>query len=105
MHCTNGYTHEPVEPAVARVASLVSAGVLVVAFGAMAVGIEWFWLAFPLGYGAVLPAAISYTKARTERTSEPATADPLASLKQRYVDGDIDEATFERELEARLGDE
>lgn len=97
MHTTNR-TDVSSETRAGRVAGVVSAGVLLVAFGAMALGIEQFWIAFPVGYGAVLPLAVSYAKS----TSDPARSDSFDRLKRRYVDGEIDEATFERELDARL---
>jgi uncharacterized membrane protein len=66
------------------------------------------WVVWPLGYGVVLPLAVVYAK-RRERTSstrsETRRTDPLAESKRRYVEGDIGEAEFEREVEATLSRE
>jgi hypothetical protein len=107
------------------VAGLVSAGVLVVAFGALALGVEAWWLAFPVGYGGVLPLAVGLARWRTSggrSRSGGATADgrrattgatqsadteeaALATLRQRYAAGEMDEVEFERRVETLLREE
>lgn len=106
MHSVSSDDRPPgFDPADSMLPALVSAGVLVVAFGALAAGVEWFWIAFPIGYGAVLPLTISYVRSREEEDDPAATeADDLADLKRRYVEGEMDEATFERELDATLAE-
>lgn len=93
------------ETAAAGVAGAVSMTVLAVAFGLLALGFEWFWIAFPIGYGAVLPLSVQYAR---RKKSEPVTdadepTDPLTRLKERYVAGEIDEQQFERELDEHIG--
>jgi uncharacterized membrane protein len=67
------------------------------------------WIVWPVGYGVVLPLAIGYAKRRDERMSDTRADDEeteaLARAKQRYVDGDIDEAEFEAAVEATLDEE
>jgi hypothetical protein len=92
------------------VAAATSAAVLVVAFGLLAVGVDWFWLAFPIGYGGALPLAIAWARTAAGRDSEsthstetaPAPTDRTAALREAYVAGEIDDEAFERELEAAL---
>lgn len=95
------------EAAAARVTALVTGTTLLVAFGLLAAGVPWFWVAFPVGFGAVLPAAVGAARDREE--SEDASrqhgdgADAaLATLRERYAAGDIDETTFEARLERLL---
>lgn len=40
------------------VSGLVSILTLGVAFGLLALGVEFFWVAFPVGFGGVLPVAL-----------------------------------------------
>lgn len=99
-------------PFVATVAAATSAVVLVVAFGLLAAGVDWFWLAFPIGYGGVVPLTIAWarTVAGRDREStvspaaETATAptDRTAALRDAYVAGEIDDEEFERRLETAL---
>ena len=91
--------------AVARTAGIVSMAVLAVGLGGLALGIEWAWIAFPLGYGGVLPLAIGRAKARARGGSGRDEAgstggdDPLATLRERYARGEIDDVEFERRVE------
>ncbi len=94
-------------PATSAVAGVVTFLTLAVAFGLLALGWPYFWVAFPVGFGGVLPAAVGLAKwygaedapgesARDERE------DALATLRERYARGDIDEAEFERRVERLL---
>jgi hypothetical protein len=104
------------------VAGVVSAGVLLVAFGALALGVEAWWLAFPVGYGAVLPLSVGLARWRvagdrrsngigTDENSSRSRDDEsldtdeaaLATLRQRYAEGEIDEVAFEQRVETLLG--
>jgi hypothetical protein len=107
------------------VAGVVSVGVLLVAFGALALGVDAWWLAFPFGYGGVLPLAVGVARWRTSggrSHSGEATADgrrattgagrsadteeaALATLRQRYAEGEIDEVEFEHRVETLLREE
>lgn len=105
------------DPVVGVVAGVVSAGVLLVAFGALALGVEAWWLAFPLGYGGVLPLSVGLARWRAAGrasavptvggASAPSTDDEeagLATLRRRYAAGEIDEEEFERRVETLLWD-
>ncbi|WP_424017523.1 SHOCT domain-containing protein [Halorientalis pallida] len=93
--------------AVARTAGVVSLAVLAVGLGGLALGIDWAWIAFPVGYGGVLPLAVSRARSRadTTGTTDGATDvddDALAALRRRYAEGEIDDVEFERRLERLL---
>jgi uncharacterized membrane protein len=91
--------------------TLVAGGVtmltLTVAFGLMFAGVPWFWVAFPVGFGGLLPMALGATrlyKRRQPSDSRPTTDedDALATLRERYARGDLTEAEFERQVEVLL---
>ena len=89
------------------VAGVVTALVLTVAFGLMFAGVPYFWVAFVVGFGGVLPLAVALTRLYETRAepAEPAESersDALSTLRDRYARGDIDEAEFERRVEALL---
>jgi hypothetical protein len=98
----------------ATAAGLVSAATLAVAFSLLALGVDWFWIAFPVGYGGVLPFVVARAKARASapgdastgsaadgRTDSANAADAaLADVRERYARGEFDEA----EMEARIVD-
>lgn len=86
------------------VAGVVMAVTFLVGFGLLSVGYPWFWIAFPVGFAGVLPAAIGLVRlyeSRKRATRDP-EEDALASLRARYVRGEIDEAEFEERLELLL---
>jgi hypothetical protein len=103
-------------------AGVVSASVLFVAFGALALGVDWWWLAFPIGYGGVLPVSLGVARRRSgvRRRSRSGTAgqqstragkapgatdtdaETLAALRRRYAEGEMDDAAFERRVETLL---
>ncbi|MFC7204448.1 SHOCT domain-containing protein [Haloferax namakaokahaiae] len=90
------------------VAGVVMALVFLVGFGLLALGNPWFWIAFPVGFAGVLPAAIAlvriYESRREEAESEKAdeTEDALETLRRRYATGELSEAEFERKVERLL---
>ncbi|SDM08569.1 Short C-terminal domain-containing protein [Halogranum gelatinilyticum] len=97
------------------VAGVVIAAILLVAFGLLALDVAFFWVAFPVGFAGVLPAALALTKLyeqrrqRREREETPADADvsderadALAVLRGRYARGELDEEEFEHRLERLL---
>ena len=89
----------------ATVAGLVSMVVLAVGLVVTAADVPMAWVVWPLGYGVVLPLAIGYAKRRQREPREfraRGEPDRLAEAKRRYVDGDIDEAEFERAVEAAM---
>ena len=94
----------PLEQAAAGVTTGL---VLLVAFGLLALDVSWFWIAFPVGFGGLLPAAVGlaryYEESETSDTGESAASDdPVEALKNRYARSEIDEAEFERRLDDLL---
>ncbi len=92
----------------ASVAGIVSLVVLAVGLTVTAAGVPMAWLVWPLGYGVFLPLAIGYAARRDEDTPDDGgdrAADPVARLRQRYVEGEIDEREFERKLELVMDDD
>ena len=90
---------------------------LAVAFGLMFLGVPYFWVAFPVGFGGLLPLSVSLAKwyesnraDERERSREfgPTTGrddetdDALAALRERYARGAIGDAEFERRVERLL---
>jgi hypothetical protein len=104
------------DEAASRAASAVTALTLAVAFGAMALGIPWFWVAFPVGFGGVLPVAVAWARGQSREGGRtdglgwwtPGSADresedgALSTLRERYASGEIDETEFERRVEGLL---
>lgn len=92
-------------PALAAI--VVSACTLAVAFGALALDSSWFWVAFPVGFGGVLPLAVGAAQYWVEATdgdevSGDTADDPLSILHAQYVDGELSEEEFERRVERVL---
>lgn len=101
----------------AVLSGLTTLAILAVAFGAMALGVPFFWVVFPVGFGGVLPLVVAYSR-RTERTpsgsqrvhtgDEPLAHehshrnDALQTLRARYARGELTDETFERRLEHLL---
>ncbi|WP_318568895.1 DUF1707 domain-containing protein [Salinigranum marinum] len=93
------------------VAGLTTLSILAVAFGAMALGVPYFWVAFPVGFGGVLPVVVAYT-ARRDRDAGPAAAgtgperdsddEALDALRRQYAQGRLTDAAFERRVERLL---
>src|SRR6056297_2345084 len=89
------------------VAGAVTMLTLTIAFGLMFAGVSWFWVAFPVGFGGLLPMALGATRLyrrRQETDSRPASEDDdaLATLRERYARGDLTDAEFERQVERLL---
>jgi hypothetical protein len=69
----------------------------------MVLGVPRFWVAFPVGSGGVMPAALAVVAQRDRRTEpEQERPNPVERLQRRYVDGHLTEAEFETRLEALL---
>ena len=87
-------------------AGVTTALIMLVAFGLLALDVAWFWIAFPVGFGGVLPAVIGllryYEATDTADQASDAEDAPLETLKRRYAGGEIDEAEFERRLDSLL---
>jgi len=92
-------------PLEAVVVGGVTAVTLTVAFGLMFLGVPWFWVAFPVGFGGVLPMALGlvrlYERRQESESAEPAD-DPIATLRERYARGELSDAEFERQVEQLL---
>jgi len=90
------------------VGGLVVGGILLVAFGLLALGVPWFWIAFPVGFAGVLPAAIGLVRLYERRKDDAEDDQPaeqeaaLATLRERYARGELTEAEFERKVERLL---
>ncbi|MEF8887800.1 MAG: SHOCT domain-containing protein [Haloarculaceae archaeon] len=91
--------------------AVVSGAVLVVGLAVTVADVPMAWLVWPLGYGVVLPLAVAYAsrEQRDAAGTQPGTGsqsdDRLARVKEAYVTGEIDEAEFERRLEAAMEDD
>jgi len=96
------------------VAGATTGLVLTVAFGLLALGVPWFWVVFPVGFGGLLPVALGVTRWYEQRqpdhqtlaskstTTTTSEEEALETLRNRYARGEIDEAEFEQRLEALL---
>lgn len=87
-------------------AGAVTALTLLVAFGLLAAGVSWFWIAFPVGFGGGLPLAVGLARLYQRGESEPSTDetedDALDTLRERYARGELTDAEFERQVETLL---
>ncbi|KTG25599.1 hypothetical protein AUR66_00905 [Haloferax profundi] len=90
------------------VAGVVMALTFLVGFGLLALGYPFFWVAFPVGFAGVLPAAIGLVRLYESRQTEEAdeeqseTEDALATLRRRYANGELTEEEFEAKVERLL---
>ena len=91
----------------AAAASAVTALTLLVALGLLVAGVSAFWIAFPVGFGGVLPLAVGLARLYQRGESAPSTDeddsadedDPIATLRERYARGELTDAEFERRVE------
>ncbi|MDS0261501.1 SHOCT domain-containing protein [Haloarcula sp. S1CR25-12] len=91
----------------AVVAGAVTTLTLVVAFGLLFAGVPWFWVAFPVGFGGVLPMALGATRRYERRRADDRRPvsdedDALATLRDRYARGELTDEEFERQVETLL---
>jgi Predicted membrane protein len=96
--------------------SAVAAGVVTfvtlgAAFGLLALGYPFFWIAFPVGFGGGLPLAIALTRwyesdtatdNNRSRQGHNDTDTSLAELRDRYARGELDDEEFEARVERLL---
>lgn len=108
MSAPRSYSVRP-DPLSAVVSAVVTAVTLGVAFGLLALDVDWFWLAFVVGFGVVLPTAVGLVEYDRRSGSQTAAADrnneaeaALATLRQRYAQGELTDVEFERRLERLL---
>ena len=103
------------DPLVGMAVGAVTLVTLSVGFGLMFLGVPYFWVAFPVGFGGGMPLVVSlakwYESNRAEEgetgtgsdlTGDEETDAALATLRERYARGDLDEAAFERRVERLL---
>jgi len=80
--------------------------VLGAGFVALFLGVEWFWMIWVLGFAVVLPAVSvvvdNYLRGDGSDASSDDEDDALATLRERYANGDLTEAEFERRVERLL---
>jgi uncharacterized membrane protein len=96
-------------PLAPLVSTAVTAGTLLVAFTLLALGVDFFWVAFVVGFGGVLPVSFGLL-AHAERTGserpdqgrDEAEDTALATLRRQYARGEIGDAAFEERLERLL---
>lgn len=91
------------------VSAAITALTLVVAFGLLALDVEYFWVVFVLGFGVVLPTALGvvavvWTNQESHDTLPPADDShaPLDELRLQYARGEITDEEFERRVERLL---
>jgi len=97
-------------PLEAVAAGAVTFLTLTVAFGLMALGNPYFWVAFVVGFGGGMPLAVGlakYYESRHEREPAARTHDndtdaALADLRERYARGELDDDEFEARVERLL---
>ena len=98
-------------PLVSLVQAVVSGAII--SLGVFLLVADWslFWLVFVVGFVAVLPAATKLAERYESRPADEDEADgededkqasALATLRDRYASGEIDEAEFERRVERLL---
>ena len=98
-------------PLVSLVQAVVTGAVI--SLGVFLFVADWslFWLVFVIGFVAVLPAATKLAEwyesrstdvDETESEDDDEQASALATLRDRYASGEIDEAEFERRVERLL---
>jgi uncharacterized membrane protein len=100
-------------PLQAVAAGAVTFLTLGVAFGLMALGNPYFWVAFPVGFGGLMPMAIGLARWFESREGTRSRSDPvprreddtdaaLADLRERYARGELDDEEFEARVERLL---
>lgn len=90
------------------VGGVVIGGILLTAFTLLALDFPWFWVAFPVGFAGVLPAAIALVRLYERRqegsangtgTTTRGNDEALAALRDRYARGEMTDEEFERRVE------
>ena len=97
----------PLEAVAAGVVTTLTLGV---AFGLLALGQPYFWVAFPIGFGGGMPLAIGLARlyASTTESREPdrgersETDTALRDLRNRNARGELDDEEFENRVERLL---
>jgi uncharacterized membrane protein len=103
----DGDEASPIEAIAAGAVSIITLGV---AFGLLALGQSYFWVAFPVGFGGGIPIAIGLVRwyeSRMDanesiRQSHHETDTALANLRDRYARGKLTDEEFEDRVERLL---
>lgn len=89
--------------------ALAAVAVLGLGFIVLALGYSWFWVVWVVGFVSLVPITAIVSEAIADADSgeeSPADeAEALEVLRERYAAGEIDDAEFERRLDALLGTE
>jgi len=91
-----------------RVGSVIGTATLVLGLAALAAGFSWFWMVFIVGWVVATPVAqwladhYEAEAAADASGSDHENSAALDELRDRYAQGDIDEAEFERRVERLL---
>jgi hypothetical protein len=101
MNCHRSTTPDPLVGAVAGGVTLL---VLAVAFSLHALDVGWAWVVYPLGFGGLLPLALGIAGryGRNRAVPSDSRGEALATLRERYVRGELDETGFEERVERLL---
>jgi|APHM01.1.fsa_nt_gi Predicted membrane protein (DUF2078). len=96
-------------PLEAMAVGVVTVVTLSVAFGLLALGQSFFWVAFPIGFGGGVPLAVGLARWYTKHQEQDDTTTPgngqdaaLAKLRDRYARGELDDVEFEARVERLL---
>lgn len=103
----DGDEPSPLEAIAAGTVTIITLGV---AFGLLALGQSYFWVAFPVGFGGGMPLAIGlarwYDSQRNTNESTQVghseTDTALAALRDRYARGELTDEEFEARVERLL---
>lgn len=102
-----GDEDSPLEAVAAGAVTLLTLGI---AFGLLALGQPYFWVAFPVGFGGGIPLAVGLARWYAS-TTEPREVDrgersetdaALRDLRNRYARGELDDEEFENRVERLL---
>ena len=93
-------------PVEEMVTGAVSAVTFLVGFGLMFAGVQFFWIAFVIGFAGVLPMALGLAKYRQRQSEQSAgtdeTEEALEALRQRYARGELSDEEFDHRVERLL---
>jgi uncharacterized membrane protein len=103
----NDYPDDVDTPLEEVTAGVVISVTLLVGFGLLFAGFDFFWVAFAVGFAGILPAAMGvvkyYQRTATVPDEPKGEADEaLDELRRRYARGELTEAEFERRVERLL---
>jgi uncharacterized membrane protein len=104
---SNGDGDSSLEVAAAGAVTAITLGV---AFGLLALGQSYFWIAFPIGFGAGMPLAVGLARwyrssaatDRSARQDHAGTDAALTHLRERYARGELTDEEFESRVERLL---